>query len=256
MKVYGNCMLQTTCRIAGKAKYCHEDCYGYGFFHGSTGTGGIWGLADIPKAYGAIRISHLPFTKDNPIAYKFVKKYAEDSLDYVGKGRGLYMYSVPNPKNPMGTGTGKTTAAVVVLNEFLVARVSQHIRKERRVDEVPGLFVNVARYQNLYNSQFRGTPDMQQEAARRYYNRRGLLEKVELLVLDDMGVRNATEAFMGEIYDIIDLRASELLATIFTSNVPLDKLAEMLDERISSRIEGMSLPVAFEGADKRKGMLL
>ncbi|MCF8011632.1 MAG: hypothetical protein K9L17_11470 [Clostridiales bacterium] len=49
MKVCGDCMLRTTCRIAGKKDYCHDLCYGYGFFHGSTGIGGIWGLADIPE---------------------------------------------------------------------------------------------------------------------------------------------------------------------------------------------------------------
>jgi DNA replication protein DnaC len=255
MAVFGDCMLQTTCRLAGNPGRCNDLCYGYGFFHGSTGAGGVWGRADIPRGYGQIRVPDLPFAKDNPKAYKYITAYAEKVPDIVEKGQGLYLFSVPNPKNPTGTGTGKTTAAVVILNEYLVARTAQHIRKQQRIEGVPGLFVNVAMFQNLYNSQFRGPVDMQQDAARRYYNRKLLLQEVELLVLDDIGVRNATEAFMGEIYEVIDLRAAEMLATIYTSNVPLVDLGGLLDDRIASRIKGTSVPIAFEGLDKRGGLL-
>jgi DNA replication protein DnaC len=248
-------MLQTTCRLAGKPDKCNDLCYGYGFFHGSSGAGGVWGRADIPKAYGQIRVAGLPFKKENPEAYRWVTRYAKKVPDIVIKGQGLYLFSIPNPKNPSGTGTGKTTAAIAILNEYLVARTAQHIRKQRRIERVPGLFVNVARFQNLYNSQFRGPIDMQQDAARRYYNRKLLLQEVELLVMDDIGVRNATEAFMGEIYEVIDLRAAEMLATIYTSNVPIEDLGGMLDDRIASRIKGATVQIAFEGMDKRGGLL-
>jgi DNA replication protein DnaC len=213
---------------------------------------GIWGAADIPKLYGRIRVDELPFQKENPMAYKAVKKYCSDVMKFIGEGQGLYLYSVPNPKNPKGTGTGKTTAAVIILNEFLVARVAEHIRNVRRVDDIPGLFVNISKYQNLYNSQFRGPKSQQEEASRKFYERKGYLITVELLVLDDMGVRDATEAFMNEVYEIIDERASEQRATIFTSNVPLEVIAASLDDRIASRIEGMAILVPFEGRDNRR----
>lgn len=94
---------------------------------------------------------------------------------------------------------------------------------------------------------------MQEEAGSRYYERKDLLIRVELLVLDDIGTRDATEAFNNEIYEIIDERASEERATIFTSNVPIDGIAQVLDDRIASRIHGMTWAVPFEGADMRKG---
>ena len=254
MVVYGGCMLQTTCRLAGSDK-CNDLCYGYGFFHGSTGNGGVWGRADIPKLYGRLRVPDLPFRGENPDAYQWVTRYAGKVLEVVERGQGLYLFSVPNPKNPTGTGTGKTTAAAVILNEYLVARTAQHIRKQRRIEGVPGLFVNVARFQNLYNSQFRGPLDMQQEASRRYYNRKLLFQATELLVLDDIGVRNATEAFVGEVYEIIDLRGAEMLATIYTSNVSIEDLGGLLDDRIASRIKGTTVLLPFEGLDKRGGLL-
>lgn len=249
---YRDCMLSTTCRAAGKPEHCNQLCYGWRYFHGADGTKGIWGAAGIPKAYGRIRVDELPFKKQNPKAFAIVKRYCSDPVKFAGEGRGLYLYSVPNPQNPKGTGTGKTTAAVTILNEFLVARVAEHIRNVRRVDDIPGLFVNVSKYQNLYNSQFRGPKCQQEEASRKFYETKGYLISVELLILDDIGIREATEAFMNEVYEVIDERASEQRATIFTSNVPLEVIASGLDDRIASRIEGMAIPVPFEGRDHRR----
>lgn len=253
MTIYGDCMLSTTCRAAGNPEHCHQLCYGWRYFHGADGTKGIWGAAEIPKLYGRIRVDELPFQKENLGAYNAVKKYCNNIMRYGEKGRGLYLYSIPNPDNPKGTGTGKTTAAVAILNEFLVARVAEHIRNVRRVDDIPGLFVNISKYQNLYNGQFRGIKSQQEEASRKFYERKEYLITVDLLVLDDIGVRGATEAFMNEVYEVIDERASEQRATIFTSNVPLGAIAASLDDRIASRIEGMVFPVPFEGRDHRKG---
>lgn len=252
MAAYGDCMLQTTCRVVGNREHCNQLCYGWRYFHGADGTKGIWGVAEIPKLYGRIRVDELPFQKENPKAYAIIKRYSSEPLKFTGEGRGLYLYSVPNPTNPKGTGTGKTTAAVVILNEFLVARVAEHIRNVRRVDDIPGLFVNISKYQNLYNSQFRGSKGQQEEASRKFYEKKEYLITVELLVLDDIGVRDATEAFMNEVYEVMDERASEQRATIFTSNVPLEVIAASLDYRIASRIEGMAVPVPFEGRDCRR----
>lgn len=252
--IYGDCMLSTTCRAAGNQEYCNQLCYGYRFFHGADGTKGIWSTANIPKLYGRIRVDELPFSKENPVAYAVVKDFCNDVIQFVSEGCGLYLYSVPNQQNLKGTGTGKTTAAVAILNEFLVARVAEHIRDTRRVEDIPGLFVNVAHLQNLFNSQFRGPKVMKEEASDQYYMQKGYLMNVELLVLDDIGVRNSTEAFMSEFYEIIEERSSEKMATIFTSNVPLEAITSSLDDRITSRIEGMATPVYFEGRDNRKGM--
>lgn len=252
--IYGGCMLSTTCRSAGNQEHCNELCYGWRYFHGADGTKGIWKTAGIPKLYGRIRVDELPFAKENPVAYAVVKDFCNDIIKFVGEGQGLYLYSVPNQQNTKGTGTGKTTAAVAILNEFLVARVAEHIRNIRRVDDMPGLFVNVAHLQNLFNSQFRGPKAMQEVASDQYYMQKGYLVNVELLILDDIGVRNSTEAFMSEFYEIIEERSSEKKATIFTSNVPLEAITSSLDDRITSRIEGMATTVYFEGRDNRKGM--
>lgn len=80
---------------------------------------------------------------------------------------------------------------------------------------------------------------------------------VELLVFDDIGIRQKiTDNFENELTEIIDGRDSDTLATIYTSNLPIDKLADTLGDRIASRIDGMTVSVAFKGKDHRKGGLL
>lgn len=62
-----------------------------------------------------------------------------------------------------------------------------------------------------------------------------------LLVLDDFGVQGkSSEWLLEQMYILINYRYEHLLPTIFTSNSPLPKLAEVLgDTRITSRIERM-----------------
>jgi DNA replication protein DnaC len=197
----------------------------------------------------------LPFEKNNPEAFGTIRDYCTDVINLVDRGTGLYLFSIPNADNPRGTGTGKTTAACAVLNEYIVARTIEHLKRIRAIDVAPGLFVNASKFQNTYNAQFRGTREMQDGASAEYYRLKGLMASTNLLVLDDVGIRDATEAFKNEFYEIIDDRAANRKATILTSNVPLRKVGELMDERIASRIDGMTLPVTFKGPDMRKGGL-
>ncbi|ACV62711.1 hypothetical protein Dtox_1865 [Desulfofarcimen acetoxidans DSM 771] len=212
-------------------------------------------MAEIPKACARATFDSIPFTRDNPQAAIAVKEYCKDISRKVAEGIGFYFFSVPDKSNPKGTGNGKTTAACTILNEFIVARTIEHMQHKRLIAEIPGYFVNVSKFQNAYNKQFRGPRDMQEEASLTYYRLKELMIVVELLVMDDIGIRDATDAFKNEFYEVIDERVSEGRATIYTSNEPLSRVAELLDVRITSRIEGSTLPITFKGADKRKGGL-
>ncbi|MFT4413170.1 ATP-binding protein [Fredinandcohnia humi] len=252
MTLENQCLLANRCKKAGQEEFCNPLCFAYRKFHGESGSRGIYGLAGIPSAYMKARADNLPFKKDNPEAYVIVTRYCSKILQNVDEGIGFYFYSIPNELNRKGTGTGKTTAAISILNEFLVERMIQHVKKERMIEDFPALFVNVSKFQNTFNSQFRGTKEMQEEASAKYYRFKERMMKVDLLVLDDIGIRDATESFMNEFYEIVDERAIEQRATIFTSNVPINQLAETLDDRIASRIEGSTIQVSFVGEDKRK----
>lgn len=247
------CKLASQCKMVGVRPFCSFTCSPFLLLHGVSGTSGLWRASNVPMKYCGSLGDTLPIEGDNPLAYAFVMAYIANVLENVQKGTGLFFYSIPNAENKFGTGTGKTTAATAIINEYLLARVKEDSRGTRKITHNPVLFYKASELQNLYNAQFRGTAEMQDEASRKYYKIKKMLMSVELVCLDDIGIRTKiTDAFENEITEIIDGRDSKMLATIYTSNLPIDKLAETMGERIASRIAGMTKQVAFKGKDHRK----
>lgn len=250
-----DCMFKNSCKNSN-TELCNSLCYPYILLHGSNGKKGFYGLSGVPKAYKNVTLETLPIQAENPKAYAVIKKYIEKIIPVIEeKGLGLFLYSVPNKENIFGTGTGKTTSAVAILNTYIIEAARHHLKGIKRITKNPALFVKASTLQNVYNSQFRGTVEKQQEASNKFYSLKDKMEKVDLLVIDDIAVRDITEAFKNELYEILDYRATESKATIFTSNIPLSELSKYLGERIVSRIEGMTMLVEFYGADHRKGGL-
>jgi DNA replication protein DnaC len=250
------CKLASKCRQAGKEGTCNVLCSPFMLLHGE-GHNGLWMATNVPVKYKNSFLDNLPIKNDNPVAYTFIKAYTANILENVGNGVGLFFYSIPNALNRLGTGTGKTTAAVSLLHEYLRERVIEQSKGGRVIETNPALFYKASELQTLYNSQFRGTPQMQDKASLRYYKVKKLVMNAELLVFDDIGIRQKiTDAFENELTEIIDARDSKMLMTIYTSNLPIEKLAETLGDRIASRIEGMTEQVAFKGKDHRKGGIL
>lgn len=249
------CMFRNSCKNSN-TELCNELCYPYVLLHGRDGKKGFYGLSGVPRSYKKVLLETLPIQAENPKAYSIIKNYIEKIIPIVEeKGLGLFLYSIPNKDNLFGTGTGKTTSAVAILNTYIIEATRQHLKGIKRINKNPALFVKASTLQNIYNAQFRGTMDKQQEASNKFYSLKAKMENVDLLVIDDIAIRDTTEAFKNELYEILDYRATESKATIFTSNIPLSELNKYLGERIVSRIEGMAMLVEFYGADHRKGGL-
>lgn len=233
-----------------------ETSYPYVFMYGSDGSGGLWKSRNVPTKYSDNYIDSLDIADENQQAQATVEKYVGNVIQYVqDKKVGLFFFSKPCPENRLGTGTGKTTAAITILNHYLLERVRQHLRGEQSITDNPVYFCKSTDLQTAYNAQFRGNPQMQQQASERYYAIKSRIKSVELLVFDDIATKASTEAFTEELYEIVDHRSTEELATIYTSNMTLEDVAELLGDRIASRIEGMTVPVAFTGKDRRKKVL-
>lgn len=230
--------------------------YPYIFLYGNDGKGGLWKTRNVPSKYTDNLISNLPIKEDNPVAYSTIEKFTGDVLEYVDtKKVGLFLYSKPTEINRFGTGTGKTRSAITVLNHYLLERVKLHITGQQKITDNPVYFCKSTDIQTLFNSQFRGTYEMQQQASQKYYSVKERVKNVDLLVLDDVATRATSEAYTEELYEIIDHRATEELVTIFTSNIPISEIAAMLGDRIASRIDGMTVPVMYTGKDHRKKVL-
>lgn len=242
-----NCIFSNRCSQF-KTSVCNGTCYAFVFMHGMDGNGGIWSRRNIPKKYEDCTPDTLPTGTD----FKMVRAYISKLPKVVEEGKGLFLFSKPTATNKFGTGNGKTTSAITILNEFTILQTMRHIKGEIKLETNPSLFVKASDFQNTYNSQFRGTQEMGQQASMRYYNYKSLMKEVQMLVLDDIAIRNCTEAFQGELYEVIDHRCVEELATIFTSNVDLGELAGIFGDRIASRIEGMTIAVPYSGTDYRK----
>lgn len=250
------CKLAPYCKVAGQEGFCNALCDPFMLLHGE-GNNGLWKSTNVPPKYKRSFFSNLPIKGENPIAYTFIKTYVKNVLENVNEGVGLFFYSIPNAENRLGTGTGKTTSAVAILHEYLLERVKEQSTGGREIQQTPSLFYKASELQTLYNSRFAGTFAMKEKADARYYKVKELLMKAELIVLDDIGIRQKiTDSFENELTEIIDARDSKMLTTIFTSNLPIEKLADTLGDRIASRIEGMTEKVAFKGKDFRRGGIL
>ena len=74
---------------------------------------------------------------------------------------------------------------------------------------------------------------------------------VPVLLLDDIGAEKASEWVKQTLYLIIDHRYGDMAKTYVTSNLTLNQIANQLDDRISSRIAGMTNTIRMAGKDRR-----
>lgn len=80
-------------------------------------------------------------------------------------------------------------------------------------------------------------------------------QEVPILFLDDIGVERLTERMIRQYYSIINKRLNNLLPTVFTTNISLEKIKNNLGDRIASRLE-MALEIKFPNRDLRKNFLI
>jgi DNA replication protein DnaC len=97
-------------------------------------------------------------------------------------------------------------------------------------------------------------------ALRSSFKDRGPAELIEdfsrykFLVIDDLGTERDTPLVQESIYAIVDYRAGHRLPTIITSNLDLDRIADLYGdygERLASRIAGLGESLTLKGKDRR-----
>lgn len=78
------------------------------------------------------------------------------------------------------------------------------------------------------------------------------LQRLPLLLIDDLGAGRATDWTADTTYRLIDARWAHCRPTIFTTNLAPAELTAALGDRITSRLAGMCIQVALKGDDRRR----
>lgn len=238
------CLLAANCKLAG-GQACNNQCPHWIAMHGMDGRGGRAGIANVPRDYRLVTLANSPVRASQPKIYEMLDKYAatfERQFDEGSKRiKSLYLWS----ESP---GTGKTATAVALLNAWLVAHYIGSLKRGRQPLQQPAYFLDVNEFQTRYNLATMTEDDAELSTIR------GLIEtcqRAPFLVMDDIGVRGATDAFRAYLHAIINHRVTNALPTVYTSNLPIEELARVFDERLYDRVRDMCVQLHFEGESKR-----
>lgn len=237
------------CKLAGTDS-CTRLCPSFIAMHGYSGDGGRVRAAGVPSEYRSVTLANAPAREEQAEIYKLLGLYVPTfSRQFEPDGqriKSLYLVS----REP---GTGKTTTAAALLNEWMVIHYVGSVQRGKRPLERPGYFFDVNEWQGLYNefNRSRVPEDIAEPASREYYKRMQHAKSTPFVVMDDLGVRDCTEAFRGDLHAVINHRVTNGLPTVYTSNVALDELRGVLDGRLADRVRDMCFVISFQGASKR-----
>lgn len=220
--------------MSTKKCYAKDYCKGYGTNKCTERCDFWWKLntlynkSNLPMRY-RYNIPLRPEQIDRD-AFMKLKDYLDNVVDRVENGDSLYIYSE-------NTGNGKTTWSSKILNQY----IRKVVAKSDLEHEV--LYLNVSLFVEAMRNQY---TDYSDDIAR-------LREEAmhcKLLILDDIGAERPSEYVCERLYDLINHRYTNMLATIYTSNLTPFELGDRLGSRIESRVRSAE-QIKLVGADRR-----
>lgn len=150
-------------------------------------------------------------------------------------------------------GTGKTSTACALINAYIAANYIGSLKRGIQPLQNPAYFLDVNAFQELYTGFTR--PNIPQDVAERnsrpYYTQMAKAKLSPFVVLDDIGVRDATDGFRGDLHTIINYRCANGLPTVYTSNLPIKEMAQVFDDRLYDRIRDQCGVIHFKGESHR-----
>jgi DNA replication protein DnaC len=217
---------------------------------GYSGTGGRVANAGTPADYRLLTVANSPARKEQEYVYGRIDKYIttfnrmfDANADRI---KSLFLWS----ESP---GTGKTTTAIAVLNEWMIAHYLGSLKRERQAAQTPAYFLDCNDWQTLFNEFNRSNvpKEVAEPASREYYRRMHAAKTAPFVVIDDLGVRDATTAFRGDLHSVINHRTTNAYPTVFTSNLPIEEMATVFDQRLYDRVRDQCAVLYFSGESHR-----
>lgn len=258
-----NCILDGYKR--GGCASCPTNCQHRISLEGLNGKGGRVSAAKVPSEYRNITLKNSPVRTSQTEFYDVLDGYVatfERQFDENGERiKSWYLWS----ESP---GTGKTSTATALANEYIIRHYYGSVKRGIQPIQRPAYFHDVNAWQELYTGFTRpGIPKEIAEAnSRPYYTQMELAKHTPFVVLDDIGVRSASEGFRGDLHSVINYRVSNGLTTVYTSNLPLispvkmsDRIqankpydmVDVFDARLADRMRDMCGVWHYEGKSKR-----
>jgi DNA replication protein DnaC len=136
------------------------------------------------------------------------------------------------------TGTGKTHLGVALMNRWYACRFNGH-----RLRGI-ALFLPALEFFAALKNTFGDSSTSEDSVLTRY-------SSTEFLLIDDVGAEKISDWSRQAFFTLIDRRYRNKLQTIITSNLDLNQVAEMIDDRISSRVLEMGPVLRLEADDRR-----
>ncbi len=238
-----NCILSE--RHKDGCASCPATCPHYIALQGLSGKGGRVAAANLPEDYKHVTLRNSPARASQPKVYAMLDQYvATFSRQFDEEGeriKSLYLFS----ESP---GTGKTTTAAALINAWLVEHYLGSLKRNRQALQQPAYFLDVNELQTKYNLATMTGDEKELDEVKRTMRR---CMDVPFLVMDDCGIRSASESFKSIVHAIINARTSGNKPTVYTSNLPIEDMAKVFDARLYDRIRDQCLDISFSGTSQR-----
>lgn len=229
----------------GGCSTCLATCQHRIALSGLNGKGGRLGAARIPSEYRDITLANSPARVEQSKIYgmldAYIATYERQFSDSAERIKSLYLWS----ESP---GTGKTTTASALLNEYVVAHYLGSLKRSTQPIQRPALFLDVNALQTDYNL---ATMTHDESGLAQVTETMRKAMDVNYLVMDDCGIRSASESFKSIVHAIINARTTAGKPTVFTSNLPIDEMATVFDARLADRMRDQCVVLHFSGESKR-----